>query len=315
VSRRAIVIGAAAVVSTIAAACLVDIPDVVTDAGSDANVPPDASQDGPSLPDAVVPSCEAGTCGAPAGFAPILFASDRSAACPPGTSTFDLPADPSDAGASACTCDCNVTTQPSCLPQTLVHYVDGDAGICGQESTLKPVVDGGCDKQQFGFVASPHWAVPLMPTTAPGACTSAAKADPSQVTVAQGRLCVDESCATCAAPAGFQVCYAAIGDLACPVGTTKHLAGAAAAVTCSACSSCSVTAECGGSVALYQDSLCSTPVGSPVPVDGGCSPTGGTLSPLGSIQYTPAVFNLACKAGKTTTTAIGLASPLTVCCP
>ena len=314
-SRRALVLGAAAVVSTIAAACLVDIPDVVTDAGSDGSIAPDGSQDSPALPDAVVPSCEAGTCGAPAGFAPILFASDRSAACPPGTSTFDLPADPTDAGASACTCDCNVTTQPTCLPQTLVHYVDGDAGTWGQESTLKPVVDGGCDRQFAGFVASPHWAVPLMPPTAAGACTGTAKPDPSQVTVAPSRLCVDESCGTCAAPAGFQVCYAALGDLACPPGSTKHRAGAAADVTCSTCSSCSVTADCGGSVTLFQDSLCASPIGSPVSVDGGCAPTGGNLTPLGSIQYAPAVVNLACKPGKTTPTGVGMASPLTVCCP
>ncbi len=314
--RRVVAIGVTSLIAAAAAAaCALDIPDVVTDAGPDgtAEASVDAGPTEAALPDAAVPSCEAGACGAPAGFAPVLFASNRSTACPSGTQSIDLPADPGGAGASACSCDCNVTTQPDCVPQVLLHGIDTDGGGCGTVSVFKPVVDGGCNAAQ-AIPVSPYWSVAPFPPTDAGSCTGTPTGNATSVTTTPSRLCVDQSCGTCAAPPGFQVCFASFGDVPCPAGT-KHLSGAAPTLTCGPCTGCSVSGDCGGSVSLYTDTACQTPLGVTVPVDGGCTATQSGGATLGSLEYHPAVVNLGCKPGKSTPTGTGMTSPVTICCP
>jgi hypothetical protein len=296
------------------ASCTIDIPDVV-DASADA--PNDTpSSDAPIVAGdgGVLPKCEAGACGAPAGFAPVLFALDRNTGCPTGTISHDQASDPV-ADASACPCDCTVVDPPTCVPHVLVHKVDAlEAGVCGATSSLQIEVDGGCNAPSVNALLAGHWSVaPFAPVDA-GACTSNPQPATSALASTPSRMCVDPSCGTCAAPPGFRVCYAAPGAVACPKGTTAHAAGSSVSLACSQCTACGLTVTCGGAIQFFSDNACQTPLGNTVPVNGSCTSTGGAAQTLGAIVYEGGLATETCKPGNATP-APQLAGPLTICCP
>src|SRR3954465_2519503 len=66
------------------------------------------------------PTCEAGTCGAPLGFQPVLFANDRATACP--SASNDVVVDPH-SNTSACQCACDNTPEKMCLPHALQYHI------------------------------------------------------------------------------------------------------------------------------------------------------------------------------------------------
>ena len=285
-------------------ACAIDIPDVVTDGSA-----PDATTDAGA--DVPLPTCGPGACGAPAGFSPVLFAANRNNACPAQLTTSDVLSDPVPE-AKACKCDCAVTQPPSCLPQPLAHLVDGDGGTCSVSGTTF-VADGGCNTQGYTTL-SPHWQAGPFAPAAPGACTSSATPDTSKVQSTAARLCVDPSCATCAAPAGFQICYAAPGVVACPSGMTSHQVGTDVTVSCGACSACSVTGACEGEVDFFSDLGCKTQVGA-AEIDGGCNGTGASgFTLVRSFRYIPTLTS-SCNAGTASPTGASLTAPTTLCCP
>ncbi|HEX8795156.1 MAG TPA: hypothetical protein VF765_29615 [Polyangiaceae bacterium] len=259
------------------------------------------------IPDVSVPTCD-GACGAPMGFAPILFALDPNTSCPPGTTTVNGPADPSIGG--ACACNCQIDQPPSCLPIVLTHDLGDTAGACSSVSSFTPTVDGGCDNGgSIGLHA--YWSIPPPMVVAPGTCSGTPADDPSAVATVASRMCIDPTCqSTCSAPAGFKACVMASGEVPCPGGYATHHVGNVT-VSCGTCSACGVGGSCGGTVALYSDTSCATKIGS-VPVDGTCQPTGGPAT-LGSLVYTPAIVNGTCTPGSATGT-VALQQELTVCC-
>lgn len=298
-----------ALASLVAAGCF--FPDLSDLDGNDEgglDATADALGDIGTIPDVAVPSCD-GACGAPAGFAPALFALDQKTTCPAGLTTLNGAADPSLGG--ACACNCNITKPPSCLPMVLTHDLGDTANACSSTSPFAPTLDGGCyDAGSVGLHA--YWSVSPPATATPGTCTTTPANDASAATATASRLCLDSTCAAACNPTpGFHTCFVASGDVPCPSGFSAHHVGNVA-VSCNACSSCAVGGTCGGSVSLYSDEGCATLLGA-VPVDGGCDPTGGPGS-VGSLKYTPAIVGLACTPG----TASGTVSPqqeLTVCCP
>lgn len=287
-----------------------------TDGGIDAADAPigatDASHDAlgdvGTIPDVAVPSCD-GACGAPTGFAPVLFALNQSTSCPTGTTTLNGAADPSIGG--ACACDCTVTQPPSCLPATLTHSLGDTAGACSTASSFTPLLDAGCyDAGNIGLHA--YWSIPPPPVTAQGTCSSKPANDVSAVSATASRLCLDSTCqATCHTTAGFKTCLLASGAVPCPGGYTPHHVGNVI-VSCGTCSVCAVGGACGGTVSIYSDTGCTTLVGT-VAVDGTCAATGGPAN-LGSVEYKPAIVGETCTPGTTTGT-VSLQQELTVCCP
>lgn len=276
-----------------------------TDASGDAVV--DALGDVGVIPDVAVPTCD-GACGAPTGFAPVLFALDQSTGCPSGTTTLNGAADPSIGG--ACACDCTVTQPPSCLPAVLTHDIGDTAGACSSVSPFVPDVDGGCyDAGNIGLHA--YWSIPPPSVTSQGTCSSKPASDPSAIMATASRLCLDSTCqATCNTTAGFKTCLMASGNVPCPGGYTTHHVGNVT-VSCGTCSACSVGGSCGGTVSIYSDESCTSTLGT-VPVDGTCAPTGGSGT-IGSLKYTPAIVGQTCTPGTTTGT-VSLQQELTVCC-
>jgi len=320
VGRRWVIAGAVSLgMGSFGVACFVDLPDVVTDGGGN-----DGGGDGAfdALPDIVIPppSCEAGACGAPQGFQPVLFAADRNTPCPNGTTSFDMVANPGDAGAGACTCDCNVTAQPTCVPQTLVHNLDTNAPnnpLCTTAGGTWLLVDGGCNNSGPHPLTS-HWSVPPGSVVDAGKCTGTAAANPSAVPSTPSRMCMDATCTTACAPAvGFSECFQATGDVPCPSGLTKRSVGTAIAVTCGSCSACAVSADggCQGTLSLYSDTACATLLEAPIGVDGGCVTNAAANQTINSYQYSASLVGLTCTPGTSSATSVSLNQPQTICCP
>ncbi len=306
------VLAAVGVVGAIAAAaaCALDIPDVIVEGGVDAKTG-----------DVDVLQCD-DSC-APTGFAPVLFALDRTAACPSGMQTLDLAADPDAAPASACSCGCNVLTQPQCLPTTLTHRIEEfqlpDGSVACNTGGNAFIVDGGCNMVVDAGGVSIHFAWqgdPFAPTT-DGTCSSTSTVNTAAVPSTASRLCVDPTCTgTCASQGNFQACVYAQGAVTCPNGFTKTHHVGTVNLSCSSCSACTVTADggCQGTLALYSDTNCNSKI-IDVSFDGGCASTGANGQTADSMRYTPLLVGVGCNAGTSSVSGVSLTGEITVCCP
>ena len=277
--------------------------NVVDASAVDASVDVDAADDGPAdvVGIDIGTSCEAGTCGAMTNFQPVLF-TEGSGTCPQGTTSFDLIADPAPP-ANACTCACNY--QPQCLPQPLVY---GTGNTCASLQNGNVTLDGGCNQGNNQQVP-PHVAVgPFAPTNA---CPSKLTQSTTTPTSSPARICTISDCASCTAPPGFQLCFAQSGDVPCDAKMTRHVVGANAKLTCSACSACSSTAKCKGTIDIYDNFSCGF-TSDTITVDGTCQAT--TANFLGSLKYTPAVDPGTCTPG-TSDAGVVVSAQTTVCCP
>ena len=268
--------------------------DGADDAAKDAGV--DAALD--------VGACESGACGAPAGFQPVLFASDRGTLCPTGSTTLDVVVDPT-APANPCSCNCNY--QPSCLPQPITYEYGFNA--CNIQQTLQGQVDGGCNGTSANLGTGIHLAAgPLPPANA---CTNTVKTN-GKATTPPGRLCALADCSSCPSVSGFSICYGQGGDVACPQGMTKHSVGSDAQLTCEACTACTSTAKCKGTLQMYSDGQCATPIGA-LTVDGTCQGFNGNAN-IQSVKYVPNLDPGMCTPG-TSNASIAFSAQTTVCCP
>ncbi len=290
------------------AACFVDIPDVVSgDAGLDVTVDAPAGDAGGDAQDVFVPpACDA-SCGAPAGFYPVLFEPTRTSTCPSGTQTEDLVADPGTAPSAACACGCTVSQQPSCLPTSLQFHF----GTTSCTSSTVLGVTGGCDKgpnytlAAYGEVVSP-------PPLDAGACSNAATPNPGVVSRSNVRVCAPTTCgASCSATGTFKVCYAAPGNVACPGGLVAHHAGTDVTVACT-CAGCTMNGTCGGTVDLYGDGNCLS-LAYAQNVDSTCSAQTASGTIIRSWKYIPATAS--CDGGAPSQVDAGLANAETICCP
>jgi hypothetical protein len=283
-------------VCTAGCGVLSGLDDLIVTDGGDVDASDDVSID-------IGPSCESGACGAPAGFQPVLFANAQSTACPSGLSSTDVVVDPAPSN-GACSCVCNY--QPSCSPETLT-YSSGNA-TCTQLSTTTTLLDGGCNKGS-NMPPPSHMAIgPFAPTNP---CTSTL-GPVGTVASTSGRLCSVESCAACTAPAGFTLCFAQPGAVACPKGMTTHVTGESAKIDCDVCGACTSTAKCTGSITIYDDTACNLKDDT-YQVDGTCNSL-FDVDNLGSYRYAPVVDPGTCTPG-TSAASVSIAAQTTVCCP
>jgi hypothetical protein len=281
--------------------------DAGADTGSDVVMLPDA---GP---------CNAGSCGltVPAGFRVVGFADSRKDACPQGATTLDLVADPI-AADGACTCACNVTTQPDCTKGGIARGYDfyTSTAACNSSGYALTANGGACgtfggSTLQLGTHVS---STPPPPTG--GACSYDAKGDASKVKAKEVRLCdAPPSCAGSLCSAG-RVCVAQDGDVACPKEfATKTLVGAPK-VACEACGACTLEAACTGTLSLFSDGACAQGQ-LDLPADGQCAarPSAANGKLYSSYSYKGTVKAAGCAgtapASKAT---VGLEKPTTVCC-
>jgi len=302
----------------IAGACALDIPDVIVEGGVD------ATSDSPAdvnVPDVPIPQCD-GSC-APTGFTPVLFALDRSTACPSGMQTLDLAVDPGAAPPSACTCDCTVTSQPECVPATVTHDIEQfgslDGGLSCNGSGTPFTLDGGCNIVPDGGAVAIHiaWDWYPYPPVEAGTCTSNAIVNSSGVPSSAGRLCVDPTCAgTCANQGNLAACVYAQGNVPCPSAYSKAHHAGTVSVSCPACQGCTVTSDggCEGTIAFYADFGCAVKI-TTANMDAGCAATGANGQTAPSMRYTPVVAGVACNPGTSGNGTVSLGGEVTVCCP
>lgn len=272
------------------------VPDVPAEAaGDDGGSTLDASLD--------VGSCEGGSCNAPVGFQPVLFASDRNTAC---TGATDVVVDPSPALGSTCQCTCNTTAATAvCLPQPQI--ISSTSFACSASANVPVALDGGCNSYNQGLSTSNASVGPF--PLLDGGCTSKLNAS-GTVASTSGRLCPVASCAACQAPAGYQLCYFAAGAATCPNGMTAHTIASTATFACSACT-CAATGSCRGTLQTYSNLSCGNFLDA-LPVDGTCRSLKGSV--IRSFQYTPSANLTGCTAGSSAA-GVSLTAQGTVCCP
>jgi hypothetical protein len=261
-----------------------------------------------------------GTCVAsiPAGWSLVLFEPSRDP-CPAGLTSNDLVDDPQ-ATASACTCPCSITAQPSCTSGTLQGGFGNASGAAACATKVPPlsISGSGCTQLQPGGPAPTSIAIEPLPASG-GTCTASAVGNTTQVTSSQVRTCDvagagAEVVCEGSPPAGFSVCIAAAGDMACPSGSifaNRTVVAASETLVCTACSSCTVTGTCSSPlVTYYSDYLCLNAVAT-FPADGACTQPNWSGN-LAGVEYHATVQASCAGAGSAAT--FQAISPQTVCC-
>lgn len=275
----------------------------------------DAGGDAPSLGDA-----------APAGWTPVAFSTTPQTSCPAGSTSSAQSVvfgNPTTVPAAACTCDCSMTSTPSCVTGTITGSYDSTGTqTCGTPSpSLANANPGGCNTD------NPHTSLANLdilwnpPAPSGGACSASTTAHGDRVSFAgQGTICSTPGDAG-ALSGAFRACIASPGNLACPAGpyTVAYHAGAGAMVSCTGACSCSSSATCGnGVVTYYKNANCSGTGGGgsfPMPANGQCTQLSGGSSTYASYKYTASLLAAACTGnGSPVATFTGLASEQTVCC-
>jgi hypothetical protein len=309
--------------------------DAATRDSTDTVSPLSSDDASPSGDDA---SCSGGanTCAAvPSGWTLVAFAGTRSSACPAGftrQSTDIVQAPPS--GTAQCSCGtCTVTSPPTCDSGSIpVHYdnVPGaGAGTCSlvAQPGTGPLVNnppGSCGTDLYQGSYSAFDISYESPAAAGGACTAkAAPAGPLTTTAervcaadgSQSSTCNGHGCPlSIAAP--FKVCIMAMASMSCPTGplSVRNEVGTSGSLSCADCS-CSVTANCSGTVTLYTDAAC-TKGPYAVPADGSCNPVNKQKASYSSYVYSGgSPTNVSCTASAGAgPPSVDLVNQATICC-
>jgi hypothetical protein len=286
---------------------------VVTDVAKDA-----VDEPGPPLPC----TTDSGVCTAtvPQGWTLTAFAPNQTTACPSNFGSNDVVASPVVA-AGACTCDCNIVTQPSCElgAVTLKYSTNSQCGTTW--ATFNITTEGACTDYNAGtFTLASYHEYTDLPLT-PGTCSSNATPDTNKLSSTPMRTCTPapacaEDVCNGTLPPGLRACIVDDGDVACPAGPFSDkvaVIGSDAMLVCPTCTACSVTqSPCGaGTVYFWGDTSCTIAKGS-IAADGNCNATGGG-SGVNHFTYVNPVQKVTCNPGTSTATA-SLTSPQTVCC-
>lgn len=306
----------------------VDGGSIVTTSDAASPVSTDAS----STPDApVTPPVDAGPCSTTgtactsalaAGWTPIAFASNRTAACPAGWAQADLVTAPTAAaGACACACQIDAANPPTCAKGSVTTQV-GSTNACGSTGMTYTFNGTGCTALAgSGSIAAYGKGTPLALT--PGTCTPSVTKDATKLGSTAVRACTPTAECTedlCAGPgpSPFGSCIAHDGDVACPAGpfASKALVGSTASLTCGGCATCQNSGTCGpAKMHWYNDMACATELGSRS-VDGACNAlaSGSSSVTVSYVKYDVAVQNAACTPTGTATTTASLDTARTICC-
>jgi hypothetical protein len=203
----------------------------------------------------------------PAGWTAVSFAADARPSCPDGADTLDLKVASGDATA-ACMCSCN-PVGGSCTSGSYVLSTAND-GACSSApaTTSVPVDNAGCTPLGGGGLAVASHAM-IAPPAGP---TSCAVTGGMTAALTSGRICqprslgggcgANQACAASQSQSGtLAACVTMAGKSACPAAFPHRSTAGTDATdsrTCSGCACGSPTACTGGSVSLYDSSMCKT---------------------------------------------------------
>jgi hypothetical protein len=301
---------------------------VARDAGAvlDTGVAPESDSAPPDEPDARVPppppndAAPTDPCvdAVPSGWSVVAYEQAQDA-CPASLGNAHDEYTGATSAAGACTCECQVTTPPTCTMGTVATAYGTTGTTCptpgesftvnGSTCTALPAAGG----LVLNFQASP---VPL----SGGACSGTAQSNTGDVTKDGVRYCdvpAASAEAVCegTAPAGFAACIVSAGDVPCPNGspfTTKTSVADDEVLACSACTTCAVGGTCTNPlVTFYSDAMCATQVAQLV-ADNVCAASNAATKPVVSVEYT-AQTNATCLASGSTAS-FTPQGPRTLCC-
>ena len=320
-----------------------EVEDRVLDASSDTSsavkadgtVPTDAGSDGSpigKIDATVIDSCSPTGCVAlPEAWNLVAFGQEG-AECPVNFGAGVDVVTEATLGPNACTCDCNMTAQPTCPSEgtTIAQSVNLDPGAAACPTNVG-TLSGGCTTDGFlgPFTenANKRQYTPTPAAMAGGACNATNKKDPSKLAVKKARVCaatVVPKCGEKICPpiidfAPFKACVAAPGDNACPADLpTKTLISTTADFVCNGNCGCSVDGNCnnGGFLRFYDSLDCTGAAGVTFPVNSNCFLTNQTGGPFKSHRYSPnSPQGVFCKkTGSTTPSTVQLTDTSTVCC-
>lgn len=233
------------------------LPDLTFDDVGDGGGAEGAAGDG-----GVGASC---TCQAvPAGWTPVMFSTSSRRSCPDGTNESDLRVTSGD-GTPRCSCSCS-DVGGSCRSGNFTFTLTGEA-TCGVGATTASIpVDVGSCSALASPINLPAVAFAKVAHTGPTSCSPKASVT-SQLS--GGRVCQAPPSAACGAdqvcvprPAnGFDSCITKSGIDACPVGFPGRSTAGTSADSSKAClgCACGTPGACtGGSVSVYDGSMCKT---------------------------------------------------------
>lgn len=201
---------------------------------------------------------------APEGWTAVAFAATAAPPCPTGETTTALKVSAGDGMTASCTCTCG-PVGPACTTGSFTLTMSNDVACAVTPTTASIPTSSGCAPllTPFSFNATNAKIAPQAPTScAPKLSLNGALTD--------GRLCeaakLGRGCGTnqvCAPKptAGLTSCITKAGKSACPAGFTKRSTAGTDAVDqrmCTGCT-CNAPAPCvGGSVSVYDNSMCAT---------------------------------------------------------
>jgi len=207
-------------------------------------------------------SCE----DAPAGWTAVGFSARDRPDCRSGETRSDLRVVSGD-GSATCTCSCNAVGG-SCASNNFALRLttENTCNVAPTTANIPPNA-GGCSPLGSSFNV-PGGAFARITAVAPSSC--AANATPSGGSLTSGRLCQAQRFGTGCAPnqvcaprpaGGLNSCVTKTGTNACPTGFgTRSTAGAVGTDgrTCTGCQCAPPTPCSGGSVSVYDGSMCKT---------------------------------------------------------
>jgi hypothetical protein len=281
------------------------------DAGATNDTAPAAVEAAPPLP------C---TATLPAGWSLALYETGR-ASCPADTSGSHDAVAGGDAGPGACTCSCEMGGPVSCETGTLQMASGAATATCGGPTTSVIVNSEFCAPLPKAVAMPAYLAVPTLPPS--GSCTATVATNPADLTKDDVRWCdvsdggAEGICAG-SAPVGFAACIVHAGTTSCPDGSAfaaRTLVSDDVTLSCSACSSCTLTGTCGSAtVAFFSDDDCNNAVIG-LTADGTCSPTDVASLSVSSVLYNATVADAgSCVGGGTSATVAPTGATATVCC-
>ena len=303
------------------------------------DVDPNCKKTGPEICDDGIDNdcngdvdCQDSACGgfscqdAPAGWTAVGFAAAERPSCPSGESESDLKVVSGD-GSATCACSCNAVGG-SCATNDFALKLTTE-NTCGVAPTMANIPPSAANCTALGAsINVPGGAFAKIAGVPPASC--AASASPTGGLLTSGRLCQANRFGTGCAPdqvcapkpsKGINGCVTKTGADACPAGFGKRSTAGAVATdgrTCTGCV-CAPPAPCsGGSVSVYDGSMCKTNGVSQgaTGITGACAATSDSGFTATHFKSTPAVGGC---AGTPTTPAtpggaLTFTEQRTVCC-
>ncbi len=266
------------------------------------------------------PNCDPAKCGlnAPQGWKLATAQKGRSAPCADGWKTTEVVADPV-ADPSACTCNCNVTQQPTCGGGTVMRNLDQGGSTCNMQATTLQLTGGGaCDPfNNFSIFLQGKNYQTIPPHAKGGTCQFDSKPDTSKVTTADARICEPPPSCQGDICKMKNICITHDGDVDCLVEfPSKRLVGAAPKLECAACGgACDAKGDCSGTLSMFTDTGC-TQNKIDFPADSMCDPApNGNNQQFRSASLSTSLKNAGCaQMAPTSAATVKLEAPTTVCC-